>query len=68
MGNKRLSRKVTIIGPAKSQVLGISKILRPLEEGKHGAKAQAEARKRAQERFMALTVGMLFVIAHASIY
>lgn len=61
MGKRRLSRQVTITGPAKGQVLGTSKILRPLEELRHGAKAQAEARKRAQERFAMLTAGTSLV-------
>ena len=57
MAKKRLSRRVTVAGPVKGQILGTSRILRPLEEAKHGAKAQAEARKRAEERLTALTTG-----------
>ena len=57
MGKKRLSRHVHIARPAKAQVLGTSKILRRLEEAKHGPKAQVEARQHAQERFAALTTG-----------
>ena len=64
MAKKRLSRRVIVAGPGKSQILGTSKILRPLEEAKHGAKAQAEARKRAQERLTALTTGVSIIIIY----